>query len=255
MNPYADILEEATEIVERGSRIALSYFRQALLIEMKADSSPVTIADKKTEEALRTELSKAFPGHGIVGEEFGEEFPDREFVWTIDPIDGTRSFVRGVPLFGTLVALLHRGEPVVGIAVLPALDETYVAAKGFGAFCDGAPLHVSQTPSLKEAFVSCGDTMAFAEAGKQRYQEALMKEAHVVRGYTDCFGHTLVLRGSIDAMIDPLVSIWDIAPLMCLIKEAGGSYFGFDGTSSLNNKSFITCGPNLRAPLLKLGQL
>lgn len=252
MNPYSEILEEATEIVERGSRIALSYFRQALLIETKTDHSPVTIADKKTEEALRTDLMRAFPDHGIVGEEFGEEFPDRDYVWTIDPIDGTRSFIRGIPLFGTLVSLLERGEPVVGIAVLPALDETYISAKGLGAFCDGHPLHVSNTQSLDQAFVCCGDSNAFEAAGKSAYQEALIQRSELVRGYSDCFGHLLVLRGAVDAMVDPLVSIWDIAPLISLTTEAGGTYFSFDGTSSLRGKSFITCNPALKQPLLNL---
>ncbi len=253
MTPYGDILEEAAEIVEHGSRIALSYFRQPLLVERKEDGSPVTMADKKTEEFLRTELSAAFPDHGIVGEEFGEESATRQFVWTIDPIDGTRSFVRGIPLFGTLVALLEHGEPVLGIACLPALDETYLAAKGMGAFCDGMPLHVSQTQSLEDAFVCCGDSSAFENAGMSGYQQALLKQSQLVRGYSDCFGHTMVLRGAVDAMVDPLVSIWDIAPLICLIQEAGGTYFGFDGTTSLANKSFITCGPALKAPLLALG--
>ncbi len=253
MNLYEDALEEATEIVERGARVALSYFRQPLLIECKADQSPVTIADKKTEESIRNDLALAFPDHGIIGEEFGTQSSDRRFVWTIDPIDGTRSFVRGIPLFGTLVSLLDNGEPVLGIACLPALNETYVAAKGSGAYCDGAALKVSNTQSLEGSFVCCGDTLAFDDVGKKDYREALYRQAHLVRGYSDCFGHTLVLRGAVDAMVDPLVSIWDIAPLVCLIQEAGGCYFGFDGTSSLENKSFITCNPALKPALLSLG--
>ena len=252
MTPYADILEEATDIAERGARIALSYFRQALLIESKADGSPVTVADKKTEEAIRLDLAKAFPDHGIVGEEFGHEASDRRFVWTIDPIDGTRSFIHGIPLFGTLISLLEDGEPVVGVAVMPALDETYVAAKGMGAFYDGLPLRVSSTQSLAGAFVSVGDSTAFETAGRGDYQRALLKESGLVRGYTDCFGHLLVLRGAIDAMVDPVVSIWDIAPLICLIQEAGGVYFGFDGEASLRNTSFITCNPALKTQLLGL---
>jgi histidinol-phosphatase len=253
VTPYEDILDEATEIVERGARMALHYFRQPLLIECKADHSPVTLADKKTEELLRNELMKAFPDHGIVGEEFGEQFPDRKYVWTIDPIDGTRSFIRGIPLFGTLVSLLEDGEPVVGIACMPALDETYIAAKGMGAFCDGVALQVSNTQSLEGSFVVCGDSNAFEIAGKRAYQEDLFRKAQLVRGYSDCFGHTMVLRGAVDAMVDPVVSIWDIAPLVCLIQEAGGCYFGFDGTSSLENKSFITCNPALKNQLLALG--
>lgn len=252
MTPYGEILEQASEIVERGSRVALSYFRQPLLIETKADHSPVTVADKKTEEFIRSELTRAFPDHGIVGEEFGEESSDRRFVWTIDPIDGTRSFVRGIPLFGTLVALLEHAEPVLGIAVLPALDETYVSAKGLGAFCDGVPLQVSATASLEGSFVCCGDSNAFEAAGKRAYQEALFRQSQLVRGYSDCFGHICVLRGAVDAMVDPVVSLWDIAPLVSLVTEAGGTYFGFDGTSSLSNSSFITCNPALKPALLAL---
>ena len=141
---------------------------------------------------------------------------------------------------------------MIGIACLPALDETYVAAKGMGAYCDGHPLRVSATQSLEGSFVSCGDSHSFDLAGKRSYQEALFRQAQLVRGYSDCFGHTMVLRGAIDAMVDPLVSIWDIAPLICLVQEAGGTYFSFDGTSSLQNKSFITCNPALKDALVNL---
>src|ERR1700750_2908714 len=130
MLDYEMLLEEATDIDDRASKIALSYCRQALLIEMKENHTPVTIADKKTEEMIRKELGKSFPDHGIIGEEFGEEGADKEFTWTIDPIDGTRSFIRGIPLFGTLLGLLRNNEPVIGVMVLPAINETYVAAQG-----------------------------------------------------------------------------------------------------------------------------
>jgi histidinol phosphatase-like enzyme (inositol monophosphatase family) len=253
MVDYESILEEATDIAERASNIALSYFRQAILIEMKENHTPVTIADKKTEEMIRHELKKAFPTHGILGEEFGEEPHNSDFVWTIDPIDGTRSFIRGIPLFGTLVGLLEKGEPVVGIMVLPALDETYVAAKGMGAFCDGVQLHVSATRSIESALVSCGDTSCFEAEGKKDYLMSLIEKADLVRGYTDCFGHSLVMRGAVDAMIDPTVSIWDIAPIACLVKEAGGEYFTFDGEETVRGKSFITCTAALKPELLKLG--
>lgn len=252
MTDLEEILEEATDIVEEASEISLSYFRQAILIESKADGTPVTIADKKTEEQIRRELERAFPGHGILGEEFGNKDLNAEFVWTIDPIDGTRSFISGIPLFGTLVGLLHRGEPVVGIMVLPALNETYMAAKDLGAYCDGLQLHVSQRSSLEGALVSCGDSSGFDAAGKKKFLHSLIDKAGTIRGYTDCFGHSLVLRGSVDAMIDPVVSIWDVAPLACLIEEAGGEYFALDGEPTINGKSFITCGPNLKHEILNL---
>jgi histidinol-phosphatase len=252
MMDYEEILEEATNIVEDASEISLSYFRQAILIESKADGTPVTIADKKTEEHIRRELERTFPGHGILGEEFGPKDLNAEFVWTIDPIDGTRSFISGIPLFGTLVGLLHRGEPVVGIMVLPALNETYMAAKDLGAYCDGVQLHVSQKSSLDAAFISVGDSSGFEAAGQKKMLHNLVDKVGTIRGYTDCFGHALVLRGAADAMVDPVVSIWDIAPLACLVEEAGGEYFSLQGEATIQGKSFVTCGPNLKHEILSL---
>lgn len=251
---YDALLDEAADIAERASQIALSYFRQAILIENKPDLTPVTIADKKTEEMIRGEIAKAFPHHGIRGEEFGVEGEDAEFVWTIDPIDGTRSFIRGIPLFGTLLGLLEKGEPVLGIMVLPALGETYIAGKDLGTFCNGTQLHVSAMSTLEKAFVSCGDLNCWEASGKRGFLEKLQHTAEVVRGYTDCFGHSLVLRGSLDAMVDPIVSLWDVAPLACLVKEAGGTYCTFDGEETHTGQSFISCTPGIKKQLLELGR-
>jgi len=251
---YERLLEEATEIAEGAAQVALSYFRKsALLIEVKKDLSPVTIADRKTEQRIREELEKRFPEHGIIGEELGSKTEDAEFVWTIDPIDGTRSFVRGIPLFGTLLGLLCKGEPVLGVMVLPALDETYMAAKDQGAYCNGQRLHVSTTTKLETAVIACGDICVFEQAGKKTYHSNLVEQAELVRGYSDCFGHSLVIRGAVDAMIDPIVSPWDIIPVACLIREAGGEYFDFEGENTVRGSSFISCAPGLRKPLLQLG--
>ncbi len=249
---YEEYLDEALEIAERASDIAYSYFRQALLIEMKENQTPVTIADRKAEESVREELAKRFPNHGILGEEFGEHKTDSEWVWTVDPIDGTRSFIRGIPLFGTLLGLMQKGVPVVGVMVLPALDEVYYAAKGFGCFCNDYQVHVSNTKVLESALVSIGDVPCFESAGYRRQLDTLAKSAELIRGYTDCFGHSLVLRGAIDAMVDPIVSPWDVAPLACLITEAGGDYFTFEGEKTHMGKSFISCTPALRDALIKL---
>lgn len=250
MNELESILNAATEIAERASEIALSYFRQAILIEMKENMTPVTVADKKTEEFIRKELALAFPGFGICGEEFGEEGSEQELVWTVDPIDGTKSFIKGIPLFGTLIGLLQHGKPTAGIMVLPALRETYTAAEGLGTFCNGHQLHVSQKNTLESSFVSIGDVDCFEASGKTKGLHRIMDKAEFVRGYTDCFGHSCVIRGGIDAMIDPVVSLWDIAPLACLIKEAGGEYFSFTGTETIHDSSFITCSPGLKKDIL-----
>ncbi len=253
MSAYAELVQEVVHIAENASRIALQYFRQPILIEMKENMTPVTVADKKTEEYIRSELEKRFPEMGILGEEFGEVSRKSDLVWTIDPIDGTRSFIRGIPLFGTLVGLLHKGRPVLGTMVLPALDETYFAAEGTGTFCNGHQLHVSPTATLESAFLGYGDVDAFENAGKLKVMAALQEKSHTARSYTDCFGHALVLRGAMDAMIDPLVSIWDIAPIACLVEEAGGDWFSFDGTEDLRETSFITCAPGLKRQILELG--
>jgi len=251
---YESWLEEAADIAEKASEVALSFFRQALLIEMKDNGTPVTNADKKTEMAIRDALAISFPDHGVYGEEFGEEKKGSKYVWTIDPIDGTRSFMRGIPLFGTLLALIEDGEPVIGIMVLPAIGETYVAAKGVGAYCNGTRLQVSPVTTLESAFVACGDTSCFDTVGKMSYLQALQKKTEECRGYTDCFGHSLVMRGALDAMVDPIVNLWDVAPLACLIKEAGGNYFTFEGTETHVGPSFISCStPQLKDELLRLG--
>lgn len=252
MSQYKSLAEDAADIATRASKIALSYFRQPILIETKDNGTPVTLADKKTEEAIRNDLSKAFPDFGILGEEFGEEQKKSDFVWTVDPIDGTRSFIKGIPLFGTLLGLLEKGKPVVGVLVLPALGETYYAAKGFGTHCGKEQVRVSATTALENAMVSGGDMPTFRASHKMKYLQTLMQKTDSVRGYTDCFGHSLVLRGAIDAMIDPVVSIWDVAPIACLVTEAGGEYFNFEGTQDLTSSSFISCTAGLKRQLLGL---
>lgn len=252
MPEYRELLEQATEIAESASKLALSYFRQPILIEMKENQTPVTIADKKTEEMIREDLMRAFPDFGIQGEEFGEETKTSDYVWTVDPIDGTRSFIRGIPLFGTLLGLLKKGEPVLGVMVLPAIDETYAAAQGLGTFCNGHQVHVSSTKSLDTALISCGDVSCFESEKKRPTLDKLMKKAELCRGYTDCFAHSLVARGAVDAMVDPLVNIWDVAPLAAIIREAGGDYCTFDGKRSVTGPDFISFTPALKAELLKL---
>jgi histidinol-phosphatase len=252
MSDYQELLLQATDIASRASKIALSYFRQAILIEMKENQTPVTIADKKTEEMIRAEISDAFPDHGILGEEFGHESKQSDFLWTIDPIDGTRSFIRGIPLFGTLLGLLKKGKPVLGVMILPALEETYSAAEGLGSYCNGVQCRVSSVTALENALVSCGDLPCFESAGKKKYVQSLMAKAELTRGYTDCFGHALVIRGSVDAMVDPIVSPWDIAPIACLVKEAGGGFCNMDGEETVQGPGFLSFARPLKDQLLKI---
>ncbi|MFM8314966.1 MAG: inositol monophosphatase family protein, partial [Deltaproteobacteria bacterium] len=177
MNELESILNRATDIAESASEIALSYFRQAILIEMKDNMTPVTVADKKTEENIRRELALSFTGFGICGEEFGDEGREQELVWTVDPIDGTKSFIKGIPLFGTLIGLLQHGTPIAGIMVLPALRETYTAAQGLGTFCNGHQIHVSQKSNVESSFISVGDVDCFEASGHTKALHRFMDRA------------------------------------------------------------------------------
>lgn len=227
-----DLLEAkdaALSYLETSNTEVLKWFRTEISVETKADQSPVTIADRNAEEILRKKLSQAFPDHGIIGEEFGSDRAEAEWVWTIDPIDGTRSFIRGLPLFASLLALLHKGEPVLGIISLPALGETAWAVKGHGAHCGGQTLKVSSHGNLKGAAVAAADRYCFKEKKCMRLFNRLQREAEIVRTYPDAFGHLMAIRGAVDVMVDPWAYIWDFAPCKILVREAGGEFANFSG--------------------------
>lgn len=224
----------------------MKWFRADFAVEKKADSSPVTIADKNAETILRKNLSKAFPGFGVIGEEFGNENPDAEWTWTIDPIDGTRSFIRGIPLFATLLALLHKGEPVLGIIALPALGEISWAVKGKGAYCGERRLHVSRQEKLSGAVIATADRYCFETKKHMRLFNQLNKQTAICRTYPDAFGHLLAARGAIDVMVDPWAYIWDFAPCKIMAEEAGGAFANFSGKKgSLTEGTAITGNPKL----------
>ncbi|QPJ63838.1 MAG: hypothetical protein G3M70_15155 [Candidatus Nitronauta litoralis] len=210
----------------------MNYFRTSVKVETKSDQSPVTIADKKVEEMLRKRIMRSFPDHGIIGEEFGSEEDHREWVWTIDPIDGTRSFIRGLPLFSTLVSLLHHGKPVLGIISLPALGETAWAIKNQGAWLKEERLHVSKHSKIQGAALATGDVYCFREKKRMRLLNQLHREAGLVRTYPDAFGHLMAIRGIVDAMVDPWAYIWDFAPCKVMAEEAGGTFINMGGTGN-----------------------
>ena len=225
-----EVKDVALSIMKPAKAEVLKWYRGKFSVDLKEDRSPVTIADQKAEEILRKKLSQHFPDHGIIGEEFGSHNPNAEWVWTIDPVDGTRSFVRGLPLFASMIALLHRGEPVLGIIELPALGETAWAVKGKGAFANGQPLRVSSQSRLKGAFVAVADHYCFRSEKCTFLFNRLNQEAGIVRTYPDAFGHLMAIRGVVDVMVDPLAKIWDYAPCKILVQEAGGRFANFAGS-------------------------
>ena len=230
-----DLLEAknaALSCLKISSKEIMSRFRTNMTVESKSDQSPVTVADRKAEEILRKNISKAYPNHGIIGEEFGEKTSQSEWVWTIDPIDGTRSFIRGLPLFATLISLLHKGDPVMGIISLPALGETAWAVKGKGAFSGSQRLQVSNHGVVKGAFVGTADKYCFKEKKCTQLYNRLHREAEIVQTYPDAFGHLMAIRGAIDVMVDPWAYVWDYAPCKIMVQEAGGVFANFTGSKA-----------------------
>ena len=208
--------------------ILLKYFTdRALHVERKDDGSPVSIADREAETMVRTILQSdpVAAEFDILGEEFGEKGNKTRYRWLIDPIDGTRSFVNRIPLFGTIVALEDReaDKALIGVIHLPMLNLTYSAARGLGCFCNGTSVSVSQEAVLETNIIATGDIAQFISAGCEGMFQQLAGVCPYLRGYTDCFGHTLVISGSVGAMIDPALNSWDAVATQVLVEEAGGT--------------------------------
>jgi len=201
-----------------GDFIRPFFGRTDVKVELKADRSPVTEADRGAEELMRGLIRRKFPDHGIVGEEFGSERADAEFVWVLDPIDGTRSFTAAVPLFGTLIGLLHAGQPVLGCIHQPILGQLLVGDNK-SASLNGRPVRTRAVRRIEEATLLTSDPVAIA--GIPAYQ-SLMGRARLARMWGDCYGYLLVATGWADVMFDPVMSLWDIAALVPVVRGAGG---------------------------------
>jgi histidinol phosphatase-like enzyme (inositol monophosphatase family) len=250
MTSTREYLDFATDAAFRAGRLALSYFQTGVEADRKTDLSPVTIADREGEKLLRRLIEERFPRHAILGEEMGVS-GDSRYRWILDPIDGTRSFVRGVPLFGVLVALEIEEEPVVGVCYLPALDEMVAAGRGEGCRWNGRPARVSTVRTLEEALVSLTEPGALSDMHPE-FWERLKKKAGLIRGYSDCYGHVLVATGRAEVMLDPVMNLWDNAALMPIVEEAGGSFTDWRGRRTIEGGSAISTNGALLDAVLEL---
>lgn len=245
----------AHKLAEDAGKVAMSYFRGKLGIEVKADLSPVTVADKAVEAFVRERLAQDFPDDGVFGEEEGASGLDRNRVWVLDPIDGTRSFLSGYPTFGFLLAILERGKPKIGVVGIPAMNEVYT---GFGreALCNGAPIAVSSQTSLKNAI------LYIHEAEHMRADDAAVLEQLTQTGSTrrfayDCYAHALLAAGHIDAVVDYNLQPYDYLPLCALIEAAGGMITDWQGqplTLESDGRVISAATPELHAELLEITQ-
>lgn len=223
----------ALEACKRASAVIMGYYNKDLKIDWKSDNSPVTIADKKSEDTVREFLARETPEFGFIGEESGRCQPQAEFQWILDPIDGTKSFIHGVPLFGSLLGLLRGGVPVAGVISLPALSSVLWAEAGQGAWLDGVRVRVSQVAELSQSLVLSGTINTMEDKGYGEGFARVRKGARLYRGWGDCYGYYLVASGRAEVMVDPVVSIWDIAPLPVIFSEAGGRFSLFDGSTNI----------------------
>ena len=255
--PTADtLLAAAEELARLTGGVALSHYRSALAVEQKADGSPVTAADRAAEQAAREWVRTRFPDDGVLGEEFGEERAGARRRWIIDPIDGTKSFVRGVPLWGSLVALCEGETVLAGAAVWPAVDELVVAAPGAGCWWNGRRCSVSSVADLASATVLTTDERFPHHDDRRAAWTRLGARVAVARSWGDCFGYLMVATGRAELMCDPELSPWDAAALQPIIVEAGGTFTDWAGRPTAFGGSAIATNRALadQSRLLLAGQ-
>lgn len=244
-------LETAIHAAKAAGEIALRYFRTALTVEYKGDASPVTRADRECEQRIIDVLHGAFPDFGVLGEEFGE----REGAgarWIVDPIDGTKNFIRGIPYFATLIALEEEGEVTTGVIYAPAVDDLLYAQRGAGAFDSRGRLHVSEIESMLQGTVVFGGLDAFHARGLWSGFDALVRGSDRQRGFGDYFGHTFIARGQAEAMVELDLKPYDVAPLKIIVEEAGGRFTDLNGVATIYGNEAVTSNGRVHDEVLDL---
>jgi histidinol-phosphatase len=244
--------ETAIDITRRAAQIALRYFDTDLPVERKSDNTPVTIADRETEQALRQGLQKVFPNDGFLGEEYGDTPGSTGYRWIIDPIDGTRSFVRGIPIWATLLGLEYRGELIAGIVDAAPFGHTYHALRGEGAYRNDRRIHVSDERDLGKAHVFYSSLSWFLKAGKEQEFTRLVRASERQRGFGDWYGFLLVAQGSGEIMIEHGVHAWDVGAIIPIVEEAGGRMTTWEGKVDLHAPDVIASNGKLHAQVLAI---
>lgn len=247
-----ELLELALAAARDAGELALRYFLRDVGVEWKGDQTPVTIADREGEKLLRSRIEERFPGHGILGEEFGVVREDAPYRWLLDPIDGTQSFIRGVPLWGVMIGVEKDREPVLGVLHFPALHETVWARIGGGAWWNGKRATVSRVARLEDATLLTTDTRLFKAAGPQAAFDRVRARVKFERTWGDCYGHALVATGRADIMLDPILSEWDACPLLPILEEAGGRFSDWRGVRTIRGGNAISTNGLLFEPVISV---
>ncbi len=256
LQPYLDF---ATQLAYRAGRITLGYFNTGVRPDYKADDSPVTAADRAAEEFIRGEIEKTYPAHAIVGEEFGvkpsvsirESDSKSAYRWFVDPIDGTKSFLRGIPLYGVLIGLEIEGVIQVGAAYFPGTDEMLCAANGLGAWWNGKRARVSDVNTFERAWFCYTSYHGFEKRDPALWKR-LSDTAYVLRGWSDAYGYLAVATGRAEVMIDPVMNDWDCGPFPVILREAGGYFGSWSGEEGHTHGEALAVNAALKPKVLEL---
>lgn len=223
----------AIELAQLAGQSTLEHFQSGVVVELKGDRSPVTIADKSAEKLIRSELASRYPDDAILGEEFGEQAGSSEYQWIVDPIDGTKSFISGVPLYSTLVGVVSGRKCIAGVIYVPALDEIVFAARGLGTWHSARGSDVTRckvsSKTLEEGLFVVSQVDSFGQRGAGDSYRAIEKAAYISRSWGDGYGYMLVATGRAELMVDPIANPWDLAAVQPVVEEAGGAFTSWDG--------------------------
>ena len=251
----SDRMNFAIEVIADAHAFVLGHYQSGVAIHRKADDSPVTIADKGAEQLLRDRIKATFADDAIMGEEHDDQPGSSGYRWILDPIDGTKAFIHGVPLFGCLIGLEHEDRMIGGLCGFPALNELIYASEGQGAWwrkdeAEPTRCQVTDTSDIAEAMMSYTQVSGYAETNRTAAFERLVSATRLARGWGDCYGHMLVATGRADISIDPEMNPWDSAALIPIVQEAGGHFFGWNGEASIHTNDGISTNANLRDAVL-----
>jgi histidinol-phosphatase len=244
-----------TETAYQAGRLTLGYYQTGVRPDYKADDTPVTVADRLAEKFIRSRIEARYPSHAIVGEEYGAQESETAGAacrWYIDPIDGTKSFVRGVPLYAVLLGLEIEGQVQVGAAYFPALDEMVAAATGLGCWWNGRRAHVSAVDRLERATLAFTDPASFAKHGRAEAWQRLQAATYYRAGWTDAYGYLLVATGRIELMLDPIMSDWDCGPFPPIFQEAGGYFGDWRGQATIHAHEALATTQTLLPEVLRV---
>ena len=242
----------AIDASNAAAKLIRSYFKGNFIVDIKEDMTPVTEVDIKAENTIKEIILNAFPDYGFYGEETCRENKNSEYTWLVDPIDGTKGFVRGYPFFSTQIALMHHGEIILGVSNAPIFDEIIFAEKGKGAWMNNKQMHISNTKDIVSSTISTGNLKTIALSENWMNLGKIVSKADRIRGYGDFYHYHLLASGKIDVVIESDVNILDVAALSLIIEESGGVFTDFQGKrSNLDTTSVIASNPNLYSSIKK----